>query len=166
MSKNLVLVQEEPRGPSQLIEIPVTQNGLQRVNFPDIQQLRSMANQMIVIKGIRAIIPQVLSNGPITGFATSPIAEMAKISLVIYCEGWEKAQFLPLLSLNDITVPTVAAPHSQSAARFNDWKNVDWSKTYLQYSNGTVSAGQPYAVLLDVLYEKFDMQGQVIIGPS
>lgn len=163
---NLVLVQEEPRGPSQLIEIPVTANGLQRVNFPDIQQLRSMANQRIVVKGIRLTIPQVLTNGPITGLAAAPVAELAKMSLVIYCEGWEKAQYLPVLLLNDVAVPTVAVPYAQNQARFNDWQNVDWSKTYIAYSNTTVSAGSPYALLLDVLYEKLDMQGQVIVGPS
>lgn len=159
-----ILVKEEPNGPSQLIEVPVTANGQQRVNFPDIQQLRSMANQRIIIKGIDAVIPQVLSNGPITGLATSPVAEMAKISLVIYCEGWEKAQFFPLLMFNSASVPTVAVPYFQSKTKFADWENVDWSKTYLQYSNGTVSAGSPYAVLLNVLYERIKLDGTIIKG--
>ena len=162
-----ILVKEEPNGPSQLIEVPVPTAGQQRVNFPDIQQLRSMANQKIIIKGIDLVLAQVLSNGPITGLATAPLAELAKLSLVIYCEGWEKAQFLPILLLNSMAVPTVAIPYAQAKTKFADWSNVDWSKTYLQYSNGTVSAATPYAVLLNVQYEKLNAETNLpIIGPS
>ncbi len=162
----LVLVQEEPRGPSQLIEVPVATNGLSRVNFPDIQQLRSMADQRIIIKSIRCITDEVLTRGPITGFVTAPVAELQKISLVIYCEGWEKAQYLPILLLNDATTQAGVIPHVYRQTMFNDWQNVDWSKTFLQYSTGTTTAGTPYAVLLDVVYEKLNMEGQTIIGPS
>ncbi len=161
-----ILVKEEPNGPSQLIEVPVITNGQQRVNFPDIQQLRSMANQTIIIKGIDLIIAQVLSNGPITGLVTAPLAELAKMSLVIYCEGWEKAQFFPVLALNSMAVPTAAIPFGQSRVKFSNWFNVDWSKTYIQYSNTTVSAGAPYCLLLNVQYEKLNAEGVPIVGPS
>lgn len=162
-----ILVKEEPNGPSQLIEVPVLDNGLQRVNFPDVQQLRSMANQVIIVKGIDLITPTTLSNGPITGLACAPLTELVKISLVIYCEGWEKAQFLPILTLNSMAVPTVAQPYAQNKTKFANWRNVDWSKTYLQYSNGTVSAGTDYAVLLNVQYEKLNAEtGVPIVGPS
>lgn len=162
----IIFVQEEPRGASQLIEVPVTGNGLQRVQFPDVQQLRSLINQRIIIKEIRLITPAVLTNGPITGLASAPVTELQKLSLVIYCEGWEKAQFLPVLVLNDMTVPGGTAPHRYSGTRFNNWSNVDWSKTYLQFSNGTSSAGSPYCVMLDVVYLKLNAKGGEIIGPS
>lgn len=162
---SVVLVKEEPLGPSQLIEVPVTANQ-QRVNFPDIQQLRSMVNQKIVIKGIDLIIPQVLSNGPITGLAAAPASEIVKISLVVYCEGWEKAQNFPLFSFNNVHVPTVAVPFAPIRVRLDNWQNVDWSKTYLQFSNGTTSVGS-YAVLLNVFYERLNATtGEIIIGPA
>lgn len=159
----LIFVQEAPRDASQLIEVPVNTNGVQRVNFPDVQQLRSLVNQEIIIKEIRLITVDVLTNGPITGFATSPVSEQQKLSLTIYCEGWEKAQNLPILVLNDMQN---TAPHRYNGTRFNNWANVDWSKTYLQFSNGTVSAGAPYCVMFDVVYLKLDKSGNEIIGPS
>ena len=103
--QQIILVQDEPRGPSQLIEVPVPASVVQRVNFPDIQQLRSIVNQVIVIKAIRLITGEVLTNGPITGLTNAAVAELQKISLVIYCEGWEKAQYIPVLTLNDMVLP-------------------------------------------------------------
>lgn len=162
----IIFVQEEPRGASQLIEVPVTGNGLQRVQFPDVQQLRSLINQRIIIKEMRLVTADTLTNGPITGLVAAPVTELQKLSLVIYCEGWEKAQFLPLLILNDMAVPGGTTPHRYSGTRFNNWSNVDWSKTYLQFSNGTASAGSPYCVMIDVVYLKINALGGEIIGPS
>lgn len=159
----LIFVQEAPRGPSQLIEIPVTVNGVQRVNFPDVQQLRSLVNQRIIVKEMRLITVDTLTNAPIGGQVTAPTAELQKMTLVIYCEGWEKAQLMPIMILNDVEN---TAPHRFSPTRFNNWANVDWSKSFIQYSNGTVSAGVPYAVMIDVVYEKLDASGKEIIGPS
>lgn len=171
MDTQIILVKEEPRGPSQLVEVPVTAAGLQRVNFPDVQQLRSYADQVVITKAIRLIIPAVLVAGPITGNATSPLTEIVKASLVLYCEGWEKGQYIPLFTLNDVQDQTNGAPHVYAQTRFDNWKNVDWSKTYIQYSNGAQSAGAPYAFLFDVLYQKFEalpggQLGREIVGPS
>lgn len=163
----LVLIQEEPRGPSQLIEVPVPTNGLQRVAFPDIQQLRSLANQTIILKQMRLITPDVLTFGVISGSANAPVTELQKISIVLYCEGWEKAQFIPILTLNDMVVDALStAAHRFQPTSFNDWQAVDWSKSYLQFSNTQVSVGAPYVVMFDVQYIKLDAQGAVIIGPS
>lgn len=162
----IILVQDEPRGPSQLVEVVVPVNGRGSVVFPDIQQLRSLTTQRIVIKAMRVITDDVLTNGPLTGNPTAPVAELQKMSLIIYCEGWQKAQYLPILTLNDMAQPTSAASHRYHQTRFNNWENVDWSKTLLQFSNGTVSAGAPYVVLIDVEYIKLDASGKEIIGPS
>jgi len=167
MARNqIILVQEEPRGPSQLIEVIVPANGRGNVPFPDVQQLRSLTTQRIIIKAMRLITADVLVRGPLTGNVTAPVAELQKISLVLYCEGWQKAVYLPILVLNDMTLPAGAIPHRYHQTRFNNWENVDWSKSFLQFSNGTVSANAPYAVLLDVEYIKLDASGLEIIGPS
>lgn len=160
------LVMEEPRGPSQLVEIQVTQNGLSRVPFPDVPNLRSQIGQNIIIKGIRLITDSVLTNGPISGLTNAPLTELVKASLVIYSEGWEKGQMIPLLTLNDMFAEGTGIPYRRTATKFNDWKNFDWSKTFVQYSNGLVTAGASYVICLDVEYQKLDASGKPIIGPS
>lgn len=162
----VLLVQEEPRGPSQLIEVPVPTNGVQRVNFPDIQQLRDLINQRIVIKAIRLITANVLTNGIISGSVTAPVTELQKMAIVLYCEGWEKAQYIPVLTLNDVTVPGSAIAHRYHKTQFDNWENVDWSKSYIQFANTTSSAGTPYVVMFDVEYVKLDASGREIVGPS
>lgn len=161
--KQIILVSEEPRDASQLVEIPVTANGLTRIPIPDQQQLRSLVNRTVIIKGIRLIIPAVLTNAPLTGGVTAPMTEIVKMSLVLYSMGWERGQLIPLLVLNDIgdgaTIPFRFHP-----TKFNNWRNVDWTKSYLQFSNGLVSAGSPYTVLFDVEYQKIDASGQPIEG--
>lgn len=162
----LILVQEEPRGPSQLVEVPVTVNGAGRINFPDVQQLRDMIDQRVIIKAIRLITADIVTNGAIQPFATAPVAELQKMYMVIYCEGWEKAQYIPLLILNDTTVPGGTIPHRYHKTQFDNWMNVDWSKTFIQYANTTASAGAPYVILFDVEYVKLNAEGKEIIGPK
>ncbi len=163
MHDTLIFVQEAPRGPSELVEIQVPTNGAQRVPFPDVQQLRSLVNQRIIIKEMRLITTDVLTNAVVSGNVNAPAAELQKMTLVIYCEGWEKGHNIPILTLNDVE-NTVS--HRFSGTRFNNWADVDWSKSFIQYSNSTVSAGAPYSVLIDVVYEKLDANNKEIIGPS
>lgn len=168
--ENIILVQEEPRGPSQLVEVPVTANGLTRINFPDIQQLRSQVGQNIIIKWIRLITVKVLSNGPTIGSVNAPLAELQKVSVTLYSEGWEKGQLIPLLTLNDVadadSANATTIPYRQHETRFANWKNVDWSKSYLQYANSTSSANSPYVFIFDIGYVKLDAQNKEIIGAS
>ena len=161
-----VIVQEEPRGPSILLEIPVSVNGAQRIPLPDIAQLRSTVSTQIVIKGIRLISAEVLTNGIISAFATAPAAELAKMSLTLYSEGWEKGQTIPLLTLNDMAFTTGAIPYRQNPTKFDDWVAVDWPKSYIQYANSTSSAGAPYVILLDVQYVRLNGSGNTIVGPA
>lgn len=154
----VVLVQEEPRGPSQLIEIPVTRSGVNRVAFPDIQQLRSDQTQQIVVKKMRLITADVLTNGMVSGGVNAPVTELQKISMVIYCEGWEKGQLIPILTLNDATFAGSVFPHVYAPMPFNNWESVDWSKTFLQFATGTTSvADTPYVIMFDVIYVRFKM---------
>lgn len=161
-----VIVQEEPRGPSVLIEVNVQNNGQQRIPFPDISQLRSTAYQSIFIKGLRLISAEVLTNGIISANPTAPASELAKMAITIYAEGWEKGQTIPILTLNDMHFTTGAIPFRTNPTRFDNWVNVDWPKSYLQLANGTTTANAPYVVLLDCEYVRMDAQGQLIQGPS
>lgn len=167
---NIILVQEEPRGPSQLVEVPVPTNGNQKIKLPDVQQLRSQEGQVIVIKAIRLITPKVLARGMTINAVNAPLAELQKISLTLYSEQWEKGQMIPLLTLNDMADADATAattvPYRNKSTRFNNWRNVDWAQSYLLYSNGTVSANSPYVVMFDVEYIKLDAKGNPIIGPS
>jgi len=164
---NMILIQEEPRNASQLVEVQVTANGVSRVQLPDVQQLRSQGDQLIVVKGIRLITVQLLTNAPICGFANAPLTELQKLSLTLYSDGWERGQLIPLLVLNDTFAEGSGIPYRQFPTKFSNWKNVDWSKSYLQYSNGTSAAGASYAVIFDVEYMKYiirDGQYQLAAG--
>lgn len=161
-----ILVQEEPRGPSILIEIPVSTNGQQRVPIPDISQLRSTTTQRIVIKGLRLISAEVLTNGVISASPTAPAAELAKMTLTIYAEGWEKGQTIPLLTLNDMVFTTGAIPYRFNPTRFDNWVAVDWPKSYIQFANSTTSAGAPYVILLECEYIRLNAENNLVVGPS
>lgn len=165
-NQSVILVQEEPRNASILVDVPVPTAGVSRVQIPDIQQLRNQGNQVIVIKGIRLITANILTNAPLSGNATSPIAELQKISLTLYSQGWERGQLIPILVLNDMSGDGGATiPFRFFPTKFSNWVNVDWSKSYLQWSNGTVAAATPYSVLFDVEYVRYNMvNGQLVLA--
>lgn len=160
------LIQEEPRGPSQLIEVQVTANGLSEIEFPTIPNLQNNTQQNIVIKAMRVIPAEVLVAGPLSGAGTAPLTELVKMSLNIYCEGWLKAQNIPMLTLVDTFIEGTGIPYRNRTMQFANWQSVTWEKTKLEYSNGQFSAGAPYTVLLEVEYVKYNQNGIQIIGPS
>lgn len=162
----MMLVQEEPRGPSQVIEIPVTANGQTRIQIPDQPNLRNQTDQTIVIKALRVIPPTILTNAPFGGQATSPLTELVKASVTLYCEGWEKGQTIPLCTLIDTFTEGSGVPFKDRTTQLANWLNVDWNKSYIQFANTTSSAGQPYAFLLEVEYVKLNKDFKEIIGPS
>lgn len=162
----IALVQEQPWGPQYLIEIPVSQNGVSRVALPEVAQLRSTVGETVIIQGIRLITVDVQSNGVISGFANAPLPELPKLSLTLYAEGWEKGQAIPLLTFNDMIAPGSVAPYRYNPTNLDNWKKVDWTKSFLQYANNTVSAGAPYVVMLQVQYIKINDQNQRIEGPQ
>lgn len=165
--EKIILVQEEPRGPSILVEVPVLTNGQGRVTLPDVPQLRNTTDQIIIIKAMRIITADTLSRAPIGGQVAAPLAELQKLSIILYAEGWEKGQNIPLLVLNDVATPAGNIPYRQNPTKFSSWRNVDWNKSYIQYSNGTTgSANTPYSVMFDIEYVKINAAGVEIIGPS
>lgn len=164
--REVVFLQDEPRGPSILIEVLVTTNGKGRIPLPDVAQLRSTMDQRIIIKSIRLVTADVITHGVLIGEVNAPVAELQKMVLTIYAEGWEKGQSIPMLTLNDVALSGGSVPHRYVQTNFNNWQAVDWPKSYIQYVNGTLSANSPYVVLLDVQYIKLDATGNVILGPS
>lgn len=152
----------------ELIEIPVTA-ATQRVQLPDVQQLRSQPNQIIVVKSIAVITDKVLANAMTIAGTTAPLAELQKISLVLYSEGWERGHYMPLLRLNDQadadSTAATTIPFRNETTKLADWRNVDWPKSYLQYANGTQAANFPYVVMLWVSYLKLNMNEQPIYTP-
>ena len=161
----MLLVQEEPRGASQLIEIPVAGN-LTKVVIPVIQQLQNNTDQRVIIKALRLITADVLSNAPTQGGANAPTTELVKLSLTLYAEGWEKGQLIPLLSLNDMFTEGSGTPTRLRTTKLDNWQNVDWNKSFLQFSNGTAPVGAPYTVILEAEYLRLDKAGRPIVGPA
>lgn len=164
----IILVQEEPRGASQLLECPVTA-GATKQRLPDNNQLRSVVGQTIVIKGIRLITDKVLADAVNFALPNAPLADLINMVLVIYCEGWERAQMIPLLVLNDMADADATAattiPYRNKATKFDNWRNVDWAKSFFQWTSGN-SAQSDFCVIFDVEYVKLDNNNQPIIGPS
>jgi len=152
---NTMLVMEEPRGPSQLIEIAVPAQVVSVVQLPVVQNLQNQTDQIVIIKALRVIPDTVLQRGPVQGFVNAPLTELQKCSLVLYSQNWIKGQLIPLCSLIDTFTEGSGIPWRQRTARFDSWKDVDWNKSYIQYSNGQQSIGTAYEFILEVEYQKF-----------
>jgi hypothetical protein len=161
MPEQIILVQEEPRTNSILVEVQVTTNQ-QRIQLPDVQQLRQTNLQRIIIKSISLVSPKVLTHGILNGLTNATLAELRKMALVVYAMGWEKAQYIPVLFLNNTadgdTTAATTIPYKNIAPRFDDWDAVSWDKCYLQFANGQPSSGS-YTVIFEVQYVKLDANG-------
>lgn len=164
MTPQNILVQEEPRGPSMLIEIPVPAQVVSKVALPIIQQLNNDTTQKIIIKGLRLIPDFLLTAAPTNGGINAPLTELQKISLTLYSQGWEKGYLIPILSLNDSFCEGSGVPFRMHTTKMADWTNVDWNKSYLQYGNGTPSSGNAYNIILEVEYVRLDNNGNLIDG--
>lgn len=161
---DILLVQEEPRGPSILIEVPVT-TARQKVQLPDVQELRSTVGQTIIIKAIRLISAKVLAGGIIANNVTAPLLELQNMTLTLYSQGWLKGQNIPVLVLNDMAdadaTSATTIPYRNKATRLNNWRNVDWPQSFLQFVNGFTPTPS-YVVIFEVEYVKLNANNEVI----
>lgn len=164
MADKIIIVPEAPRGASQLIEIAVPQNGLGKVQLPVVQQLQNDTTQKVIIKALRLVTVDVLAMAPTLGGPNAPLTELVKMTLTLYSEGWEKGQLIPILALNDTFTEGSGMPWRVHTTRLDDWINVDWNKSFIQFNNGTVSAGTPYNVILEAEYLRLDTQGNPMRG--
>lgn len=164
----MILVQEEPRGPSMLIEIPKTAalGATGKLVLPDVPQLRNQDEQTIIIKALRLIPDTVLATAPTLGGANAPLTELIKMSLTLYSEGWEKGQLIPALSLVDTFTEGSGIPYRDRTTKLANWRSVVWNKSYFTYANGTPSIAGAYNVILEVEYVRLNSDGLEIIGPA
>lgn len=149
-----------------LMEVIVDTNGQAKVTLPVLATLRNDTTQNIVIKGINLITAEVLARAPVKGSVNAPLAELQKMTLVLYSQGWLKGLNIPVLRLNDQATPGGTFPHRYHPTKFNNWTQVDWEQSYLQYSNGSVSANAPYTVIFEIEYLKLNVHGGEINGLS
>ena len=162
------LVQQEPLGPWQLIEVLVETAGTQKVMLPDLQQLRSMVGQDIIVKGISLVTDKVLTHAMNIDAVNAPLAELQKMTLVLFSERWQRGQMMPVLMMNpmadgDSAVATTI-PYNNTPTKLDSWKNVDWPQSFLLYGNGTGGAANvPYVVMFRVDYVKLNAKGQPIL---
>lgn len=152
----MIIAQDEPRISSVLVEMPVVA-AAQRIAFPDVQQLRSTVQQVIIIKAIRLITVKVLSNGITTAAANMPLGDLQSAVATFYAEGWEKGKSIPLLVLNDMNdsdaTTATTIPFRNSAPNFSNWYNLDWAQSYVQFANG-LAASTDGVFIFDVQYLK------------
>lgn len=164
MRADVILVQEEPRGPSMLVQKAIL-IGQSRLQFDDVPELRNSANKRIIIKGIRVIVPGLTVAPFNVGTVLAPLTELQKIYLNIYSEEWIKAQAIPILELNDVFIEGSGIPFRTASTRLNNWENLDWSKTEIIYAQGTACAVD-CTLVVEVEYVNIDNMGQEIIGPA
>lgn len=167
---DVVLIKEEPRGPSQLIEIPVPAQAVSTVTLPTIMNLQSTTDKIIIIKKLRVIPLPVLATGPLQGLANAPLTELQKCSLVLYSQQWIKGQQIPLGTLIDVYVEGSGFPWKENVAPLDGWRDVDWNKSFIQYSNGTPSNGTAYEFIIEAEYLMYrpgpnGQLGQLIENP-
>lgn len=132
------------------IEVPIVAGAPTKVMFPDLPNLRSQADQNIIIKSMEVITATVMPTSP-NGATVSPIAEMKKAVIVLYNNGEESIYRVPVLKLNRINDFT--NPFQPIWEEFDDLKNVDWSKSYILFSSAP--ANTPYSFVFGVSYLKF-----------
>jgi len=166
MAQERVLIQSQPVNNYTTVEIPVTANGLTRIAIPDQLMLKSYPGHTVVIKAIELISVKVLTRAILNAMANAPLAEVVKAALVFYCEGWEKIQYIPLARLQPVhdsdSTAATTFPFIEQAQTFENLRNLDWTKSYVQYGNGSVSANSPYAFILGVQYTTLNDQGAEI----
>jgi hypothetical protein len=171
-NERLILIQEAPRGASQVIELPIT-TGQGSNKFPDSPEIQSNAELKIVITGINLITPKVLGFGPITGTANTPLVDLRNLNLILYSDGWQKGVNIPVLTLNNVAdsdaTTATTIPFRNRSTKFDKWK-IAWNKSTWQFSPGTVATATS-VMLLEVEYIRYELDEKTgmwveLIGPQ
>jgi hypothetical protein len=127
---------------------------LGRVSFNDQPQLRDQPNQIIIILNIELFLNSTYANSQFTNTLPGiPAAELPKGVLVLYINGEESVHLIPLAKL--VHINDQLSPYQWDLQGFDRLSNVDWDKSYVQFSSAT--AGGPYVAPFGVTYLRFQV---------
>ena len=137
----------------ELVEMTIPAATLGRVNFNTIPQLRNQPDQSIVIKNIEIFSIETYANSQQTNNVPGlPIADLPKCVLVLYVNGEESIKMIPLSKLVHIQ-GAVGTPFQQIMEGFEDLTNVDFDKSYVQFSSASDAA--IYVIPFGITYIRF-----------
>lgn len=146
----------------ELVELTVPASSTGRVGFNTIPQLRNQANQVIQILDIQLYPITIYANSQVTNSIPGmPVADIPKAVLVLYVNGEESIKMIPLAQLNHIQDGT-PTPFQEQLFGFDKLTNVDFDKSYVQYS--AASAANVYVIPFGVRYLRYmvDPTGNLI----
>lgn len=133
----------------EIVELTIDANNPGRFYFETQPQLRNQSDQIIIIKGIQLYLVTAYAFSQVTNTVPGvTAAEAIKATLTLYVNGQEDVKNIPLPQLNNIN--DLASPFQQEIQNFADLQNVDWSKSYVQFS--AAAAGSPYVIPFGVTY--------------
>ena len=136
----------------ELVELTVPASTLGKVTFNTIPQLRNQPDQIIQVNGINVF--------PVTSYANSqytsalpgmPVADIPKAVLVLYVNGEESIKMIPLAQM--IHVNDHANPYQEQLWNFDNLRNVDFDKSYVQF--GVASDAAAYVIPFGINYIRF-----------
>jgi len=157
-----MLIQSQPIKNWTLVETVIAV-GNTRIPIQDQPMLKSYAGHKVVIKGIELITAKGLTHGVLNSAANITRADLIKTVLVLYCNGWEQVQYLPLsrlIGLHDADATTATTvPFMDQPTFFENLSDVDWTKSYFLTANGQ-SIATAGVIMLGVQYQVFNDQGQ------
>ena len=137
----------------ELVEMVIPAATTGRVNFTTIPQLRNQPDQLISIQNIEIFSINTYANSQQTNAIPGlPLADIPLAVLVLYVQGEESIKMIPLAKLIHITDGT-PTPFQQMIDGFEDLSNVDFDKSYVQYS--AASNGAVYVIPFGITYTRF-----------
>jgi hypothetical protein len=136
----------------ELVELIVPALTLGRVTFQTIPQLRNQPDQIIQIQSISVFsVTSYVNSQNTSSLPGMPVAEIAKAVLVLYVNGEESVKMIPLVQL--IHVDDQGNPYQQELWGFDQLKNVDFDKSYVQFS--VLSDASAYVIPFGISYIRF-----------
>lgn len=157
------LVQSQPIVNWTIVETVIA-NASTRVPFQDQPMLRNTDGKKVFIKSIECISAKMLTNGVLNSGTTTTRDDLRKMVLVVYSQQWERVQYIPLTRLiaqhdSDATTATTIQ-FMNDPTMFENLTDVDWTKSYVQFANGT-SASAASVLILGIQYVVYDSNGNV-----
>lgn len=133
----------------ELVELIIPAATTGRVTFQTIPQLRNQTDQIIVIRDIEVFTVSSYANSQQNGSLPGmPVADVPLAVLVLYVNGEESIKNIPLSML--IHVDDFANVYHERIFSFDALQNVDFDKSYVQYSAASTNAN--YVIPFGISY--------------